>query len=114
MFLMGVGAGSPAVSTTFPSFVNNGAILDASSVHTANLTASRVNGNLLVLYFKSIDPAHDPTVSAGWTQLDTFGYGSASQRFGVYYCYVTGSETAPQITQSANSTKIVSLVVQYT
>ncbi len=97
---------------TYPAFVNAGTLAQSGSVHTGNLPGSRVNGNLLVLYFKSRNTANNPTVSAGWTQLDTFGFGGASQRFGVYYCFITGSEAAPTVT-CAGGSAIVSEIIQY-
>jgi len=96
----------------FPAIVNVGSIVQAGSVHTGSLPTSRVNGNLLIFYFKSRDTSNDPTVSAGWTQLDTFGFGGTSQRFGVFYAFVTGSEVAPTVTVAGGGT-VVSLIVQY-
>jgi len=76
------------------------------------LPGSRVNGNLLVFYFKVRSTTNDPTLSAGWTLLDSFGYGGSTHRYGVAYCFVTGSEAAPTLTWSGGGTAI-SLIAQY-
>jgi hypothetical protein len=94
------------------AFVNIGSIAQANSVHTATLPGSRVNGNLLVFYFKVRSTTNDPTLSAGWTLLDSFGYGGSTQRYGVAYCFVTGSEAAPTLTWSGGGTA-VSIIAQY-
>ncbi|MGY4505258.1 hypothetical protein ACVWYH_009215 [Bradyrhizobium sp. GM24.11] len=98
---------------SFPSFVNAGAITQASTVHTGALPASRVNGNVLLLYFKVRSTTNDPTLSAGWTLLDSFGYGGSTYRYGVASCFVTGSEAAPTLTWAGGGTA-VSEIMQYT
>jgi len=97
---------------TYPAFVNANSITQSTSVHSPTLPGSRVNGNLLVLFFKVRSTTNDPTVSAGWTQLDTFGFGGSTYRFGIYYCFVTGAEAAPTVTWSGGG-QCVSLIVQY-
>jgi hypothetical protein len=85
--------------TSRPAFVNaQSAASESTSVHTGALPGGRVNGNLLIFYFKVRSTANDPIVSAGWTAIDTFGFGGSTFRYGAYYCYVTGSETAPTLT----------------
>jgi hypothetical protein len=96
----------------YPAFVNSGGITQANTVHTGTLPGSRVNGNLLVFYFKVRSTTNDPALSAGWTLLDSFGYGGSTQRYGVAYCFVTGSEAAPTLTWSGGGTA-VSIVIQY-
>jgi hypothetical protein len=99
--------------TSHPAFVNamSGAT-QSSSVHTGVLPPDRVTGNLLILYFQIGSTANDPTISAGWTAIDTFGFGGSTLRYGAYYCYIDGSETAPTLTWSGGGTA-VSLIAQY-
>jgi hypothetical protein len=113
--MMGMlGAYAPAVggSGSPPSYVNNGGLTVATSVHTGTLPSSRVNNNLLLFYFKVRSTTNDPTLSAGWTLLDSFGYGGSTHRYGVAYCLVTGSEAAPTLTWAGGGT-CLSLIAQY-
>jgi hypothetical protein len=99
--------------TTHPSYRNapSGAS-QSTSVHTGVFPSGRVNGNLLIFYFQVGSTSHDPTLSAGWTLIDTFGYGGTTLRYGAAYCYVTGSEVAPTLTWAGGGTA-VSLIAEY-
>jgi hypothetical protein len=103
---------SSSSSSSAPAFVNAGIVSLNTSVHTGALPTSRTNGNLLILYFRVISTIDDPTVSAGWTAIDTFGFGGSTYRHGAYYAYVTGSETAPTITWAGGGGAI-SVIAQY-
>jgi hypothetical protein len=83
-----------------------------ASVHIGILPSSRVNGNLLIFHFKIRNTTNDPTLSAGWTLLDSFGYGGSTFRYGVAFAFVTGSEAAPTLTWAGGGTA-VSLIAQY-
>jgi hypothetical protein len=110
-FYSGEGTGSG--SGTYPVFVNSTGATDSASVFTVALPGSRVTGNLLILYFKIRSTTNNPTVSAGWTQVDTFGFSSGTFRYGAYWRYVTGSETAPTLTWSGGG-QGVAVIAQYT
>jgi hypothetical protein len=112
MLLTGVGRGGGSVGLTPPAFVNIASITQANSVHTATLPGSRVTGNLLAFYFKVRSTTNDPTLSAGWTLLDSFGYGGSTHRYGVAYCFVDGAEAAPTLTWAGGGTG-VSIIAQY-
>jgi hypothetical protein len=113
LLMMGVGGGGGSVlGLTPPAFVNIGTINQANTVHSGTLPGSRINGNLLIFYFKVRSTTNDPTLSAGWTLLDSFGYGGSTQRYGVAYCSVDGSEAAPTLTWSGGGTAI-SIIAQY-
>jgi hypothetical protein len=100
--------------TTHPAFVNARTTASQStSVHTADLPTGRTTGNLLIFYFQVASVTNDPTVSAGWTLIDTFGFGSGTTlRYGAYYCYVTGSEVAPTLTWAGGG-HACSLIAEY-
>ena len=103
-----------------PAYVNASGSTPTSSasVHTGVLPPSRVLGNLLIFFFKVRVTNYDPIVSADWTAIDTFGFGGSTFRYGAYYCYVTGSETAPTLTwvdspPQPGGGRAVSIIAQY-
>src|ERR1035437_2496656 len=96
---------------TSPSFVNVSTLAYSGYATdlTLNLPASRVNGNLLI---GIITTQGSPTLTwpGGWTPIDS---SPTDGNTSYAYCYVTGSETAPDVTwsggQNANG-----IIVQYT
>jgi hypothetical protein len=97
---------------TIPSFVNAGTRGSQSYGTTVSpaLPASRVNGNLLVAVFYSGASGKVPVWPAGWTAID-----GDNSKVSFYYAYriVDGSETAPAITWTGN-TSAHAYILQFT
>ena len=96
---------------TSPWFVNASSLASQNAVTnlTLNLPSSRTTGNLLI-GFVTIGNNTAVTWPAGWTPIDS---SIVDMSMSYAYCYVTGSETAPNLTWNGSQENARGIIVQY-